>query len=131
MALAPTLTPVNVADGSLGYSLIDGPTHIFANQSLLARLATLLTSPANGRKAVVEGFEPCLYIFGTSTSFNVDIYTSPDGTNWVKVASATQATAPLVFGRNELRFPIYAITVDVTAVTGGNINAFVYAERRK
>lgn len=131
MALGTTIIPCTTGDGSLAYRGIDGPSHIFVNQSLFAKLANVLTSPGNGRVCIVEGFEPCLYIFGTSTSFSIDIYTSPDGKNFVKVATVTQATAPLVFGRNELRFPIYAIAVDVTAVTGGNVSAVVYGERRK
>lgn len=131
MALGAALVPVNQTDLSLVYKTIDGPTHLFQNQSLNALLANALTSGGNGKVAVVAGFEPNVFVYGTATSFTLDIYTSPDGKNWIKVATVNEATAIKSFGRNELRFPVYAIAVDLTAVAGGNLSAQVYAERRK
>jgi len=131
MALGATLTPVTQADGSLGFKTIDGPTHLFQNQSLNALLLDAKSAAENGRAAVVAGFEPNLFIYHTAATFSLDVYTSPDGVNWIKVATVTQATAIKSLGRNELHFPIHSIIVDLTAAAGGNVSAQVYAERRK
>jgi hypothetical protein len=131
MALAATLVPVNQADGSLVYTTVDGPTHLFSNQSLNAKLLAAAVVGANGKFAVVAGFEPNLFVYGTASTFSLDVYTSPDGANWIKVATITEATAIKSLGRNELHFPVKAIAVDLTAVAGGNVSVQIYAERRK
>lgn len=132
MALADLLLPCAMPL-TLEFEDIWGPTHLFTNQALRAKLLDGVSSPANGRFVIVQGFEPCIYLFGTGSTWSIDIYGSPNAKigSWVKLVTVTQASTVKALGRNTLGFPQYALAVDLTAVAGGNLSAVCYAERRK
>lgn len=73
------------------------------------------------------GWEPSLSIFGAFTG-TIVVKTSPDGKNFIPVLTIT---APGLFGRNDLKFPAFAMQLELTALTlGGVVSAEFYSERR-
>lgn len=83
---------------------------------------------ATGKSEILicEGWEGSVHIFGVFVA-TIVLSTSPDGQNFVPVLSTT---APVLFGRNDMKFPAYALQLNVTNFTSGQIGAIFYAERR-
>jgi len=75
---------------------------------------------------ICQGWEGSVHIFGVFVG-TITLSTSPDGQNFVQVLSTT---VPVLFGRNDMKFPAYALQLNVSAFTSGQIGAAFYGERR-
>jgi len=79
----------------------------FDNQKLAADSPVLNTA----------GWEPSISVVGAFGIFqHVQLFTSPDGVNFL---FALDATAPALWGRNDTKFPAYAMKVSILPVPSG------------
>lgn len=109
---------------------INGPTHLFDNQSMTAVLADGQTGTGPTDALICEGFEPNLWFLPTEDFVGTfDVETSPNGKDWV--ARKIDLNTPDSFGRNDLGFPIYAVRGNLKTRDAGSVKTIAYAERRK
>jgi hypothetical protein len=68
---------------------------------------------------ITQGWEPSIAFYGTFGVFQkVQVYTSPDGQNFVWIADVTSLGVTLL-GRNDLKFPAYAMKLSVPQKASG------------
>jgi len=97
---------------------IDSP--IYRLDNFDERFAFFDASESAGDSPILltQGWEPSISFFGSLGIFaKVDIFSSPDGQNFVWMGESTALDD--LFGRNELKFPAYAMKLNIPLVASG------------
>lgn len=97
-------------------------------RTLYASPFALQASAANSKRIKIDGYTCAVYIFSAAATFVVDVYVSPDGGNFIKIGSITEATA---VKRLDLGVA-HSVILDMTAIAAvSTLTAVVYGEERR